>query len=190
MNPRRNNHSHDHTYGPDRERTRARRSKTRTYDTPKKNRRRATRLAAKTERTRYEAERASADSILVSKSLGCPNPEYTAYPDEITARFQLSAIRERFAGADQLPIRYYQCSCGRWHVSSKPLMTPEELAANEEMERLEAAKAATNRRVNPFARIHNAPVRETTDGGNDTNTTSTEPSKKITPADLASRNTR
>lgn len=189
MNPRSTHHDKNSANHAN-HRTTNRRAKNRTYDTPRKNRLRAARLAARTERTRYEAEQATADSILVSKALGCPNPEYAAYPDEITARFQLAAIRERFAGADQLPVRYYRCGCGRWHVSSKPLMTPEELAANEEMERLEAAKAATNRRVNPFARIHNAPVRETTDGGNDTNTTSTEPSKKITPADLASRNTR
>lgn len=52
----------------------------------------------------------------------CPNATKTAFPDRIAADLALATIRaeyKRAPVAEKMPVRSYQCPCGRWHLTSQ-----------------------------------------------------------------------
>jgi hypothetical protein len=52
----------------------------------------------------------------------CPTATKTGYPDRETAERALASILEELARAPRAkrPARTYRCTCGRWHLTSKP----------------------------------------------------------------------
>ena len=54
----------------------------------------------------------------------CPNPLKTAFPDKAAADTTLATIREAYGRApvaNSVPVRSYQCTCGRWHLTSQAM---------------------------------------------------------------------
>lgn len=52
----------------------------------------------------------------------CPRATKTAFPDRIAAELALVAIREAYGRnpvADSVPVRAYQCTCKKWHLTSQ-----------------------------------------------------------------------
>lgn len=54
----------------------------------------------------------------------CPNATKTAFPDRAAAEVALVNIREAYGRnpvANSVPVRSYQCTCGRWHLTSQAM---------------------------------------------------------------------
>lgn len=49
----------------------------------------------------------------------CPTPTKRSYRDEIAAKLSMSNIAHYGEQRDRMPVRAYQCECGRWHLTSK-----------------------------------------------------------------------
>lgn len=52
----------------------------------------------------------------------CPSATKTAFPDRIAAEVALINIRaayDRNPVGPGAPVRSYQCSCGKWHLTSQ-----------------------------------------------------------------------
>ena len=53
--------------------------------------------------------------------MSCPKPLKDRYTNALTACNALTAIRKHLKPGEDGPIRFYECRCGGWHLTSKPL---------------------------------------------------------------------
>ncbi|AZG44448.1 hypothetical protein D7316_01034 [Gordonia insulae] len=52
-------------------------------------------------------------------ALACPTPDKEAFDAEVLARDGITRIRQR--SGPGVPLRCYECVCGAWHITSKPV---------------------------------------------------------------------